>query len=119
MPAQIVVIDDEPDVLRVLCDLLEDEGFSVACFGRPQDIQSLYGGAHPCLFLIDIMLPGASGIEVAQQLRAGYFAETPMIAMSASPSMISAAQSTGLFQDAFSKPFDLDTVLATVEQFAG
>jgi CheY-like chemotaxis protein len=113
---QIVVIDDEPDVLDVLCDVLELEGFSVLCLDRPQEAEALRAGANPCLFLIDIMLPEISGIELARGLRADGFPRTPMIAISASETMIASARRTGLFQEALSKPFDLDQLVDAVER---
>jgi CheY-like chemotaxis protein len=113
---QVVVIDDEPSLLSVLRDLLEDEGFSVVCLDHPQQIEALKGNTDPGLFLIDIMLPGISGIELAEQLRAASYSQTPMIAMSASSFMVRTAKATGLFQETISKPFDVDEFLATVER---
>jgi CheY-like chemotaxis protein len=72
----------------------------------------------PALFLVDVMLPGMSGIELAEQLRAGGFARTPMIAMSASPGMLRAAAESRLFQEILPKPFDLTTLLDCVGRFA-
>jgi DNA-binding response OmpR family regulator len=117
MDGHIVVIDDEPDVLEVLCEALELEGFSVVCLDRPQKVASLGEDVEPSLFLIDIMLPGISGIELAQQLRVERFRDTPMIAMSASSLMVHTAEATGLFQETISKPFELDEVLGTVERY--
>jgi DNA-binding response OmpR family regulator len=112
----IVIIDDEQGVLDVLSDLLEDEGFRVVCLDHPKQVASLEERIRPCLFLIDIMLPGESGIDVARQLRAHSFGSVPMIAMSASVSWVQAARATGLFQDTLAKPFELDALLAAVER---
>jgi two-component system, OmpR family, response regulator MtrA len=113
---QIVVIDDEQGVLDLLYDLLEMEGFTVVCLSEPRQVEGLKQSANPSLFLIDIMLPGTSGIELAEQLRADEFPDTPIIAMSASRFMVNAAKGTGLFQDTISKPFDVNEIVATVER---
>lgn len=112
----IVIIDDELGILATLGELLEDEGFSVRCLSRPDQLRTATAGIDPDLFLIDMMMPGASGIEVAEELRAVHFSETPMIAMSASLLMVRIAEECGLFREAISKPFDLDDVLEAVER---
>ena len=113
----IVVIDDEPGVLDLLRDLLEFEGFGVVCFDHPEQLHALTPAANPSLFLIDIMLPGTSGIELAQQLRAEGFAATSMIATAASAFMVRTARSTELFQDTLSKPFDVANLLGIIERY--
>src|SRR5947209_110605 len=94
-------------------DLLEMEGFSIVCI-EPRQVDTLCTRQDVELFLIDIMLPGMSGIQVAERLRRKAFTDTPMVAMSASSLMLATAQSSGLFQDVMGKPFDVDRLLATV-----
>jgi len=71
----------------------------------------------PSLFLIDIMLPGMSGVELAEQLRAEHFSDIPMIAMSASSFMVKTARATGLFAETVRKPFDVAGLLELVERY--
>jgi CheY-like chemotaxis protein len=113
----IVVVEDEPEVLAVLRDLLELEDFKVVGFARPDLALSVLGTVTPDLFLIDIMLPGMSGIELAERLRAGGYSHTPMIAMSASGLMSRFAAESGYFQEAIDKPFDVDALLKCVERY--
>jgi two-component system response regulator MtrA len=117
MPNPIVVVDDEPDLLKTLCLALELEGFEVLCFAHPAKVASSLARHSPSLFLVDIMLPGMSGIELAQQLRAAGYTETPMLALSASPVMVSLAEQSGVFQATVTKPFDLDDLLETIEHY--
>jgi CheY-like chemotaxis protein len=63
------------------------------------------------------MLPGMSGIELAERLRAGGYSQTPMIAMSASGLMSRFAAESGYFQEAIDKPFDVDALLKCVERY--
>jgi CheY-like chemotaxis protein len=119
MARQVVVIDDEPDILAMMRVVLELEGYSVLCLERPSELPAVWANGDPAVFLIDVMLPGLSGIELARALRAAGFAQTPMIAMSASPLMLSAAQATGLFQDTLPKPFDLGRLLTCITQLGG
>ena len=114
----VVVIEDEPDILALLRDLLEMEGFQVVTVRDPETIEGSVAAVRPRLFLVDIMLQGTSGIEIAERLRVGGFAHTPMIAMSASQLMRRLASESGLFQEALDKPFDIPTLLECVERYA-
>lgn len=117
MQEPIVVIDDERGVLDLLRQVLEDEGLQVMCLDHPRQTGGLHTAVRPRLFLIDLMLPGRNGIELARELHARSFSQVPMIAMSASSSMAREARATGLFRDTINKPFDLDHVVETVERY--
>lgn len=116
MSACIAVVDDELPVLEMLRDLLEGGGFDVVAFDHPDSVTELDSRVRPALFIIDLMLPGSTGIELAERLRIAGFADTPMIAMSASKAMTQMASRSGLFQDTLYKPFDLSVLLDCVER---
>jgi CheY-like chemotaxis protein len=63
------------------------------------------------------MLPGMNGIQLAQKLREDGFPRTPMIAISASRSMLQAARESHLFDEALRKPFELSNLLDAIEQY--
>src|SRR3954451_5044298 len=96
---RVTVIDDEPALLEVMCLLLHDEGHEVAGIGHPNLVLDQQAGPRPDLFLIDQMLPGMTGLDLAKQLRMHGFPDTPMIAISASRSLLLQAATSGLFQD--------------------
>jgi CheY-like chemotaxis protein len=114
----VVVVDDEPDILDVVRDILEMEGFHVVAVARPEAAEHAAQAETPAVFLMDIMMPSMSGIELARSLREGGFPETPMIAMSASPAMCEAAARSGVFEHAIAKPFDISTLIDCVEMYA-
>ncbi|GAC1629109.1 MAG: hypothetical protein NVS4B2_10820 [Chloroflexota bacterium] len=113
----IVIVDDEETILQILCDVLEMEGFDVACLDHPRLVDTHVAGTAANLFLIDLMLPTMTGIELASKLRRDGHDSTPMIAISASASMRRAATQSGLFHATIAKPFDLDRVVETVQQY--
>jgi len=118
VPLCIAVVEDETPVLELLRDVLEIDGFSVLTFDRPDVAEThLQNNLRPDLFLIDIMLPGSTGIELAETLRQRGFAHTPMIAMSASKTMTLSAIQSGLFQETLYKPFDLFDLLTCVSRY--
>ncbi|MDQ2742130.1 MAG: response regulator [Chloroflexota bacterium] len=114
----ILVVDDEPDVLRLVCDLLQDEGYDAIPLDGPRALTTEEQCREPDLFLLDMNLPVMSGIELARRLRDDGFPNTPMVAMSASPSMLHAAASTQLFQGILAKPFDFEELLEYAERYA-
>lgn len=74
---------------------------------------------EPRLFMLDLMLPAMSGIELAQRLRTDGYRETPIIAMSASPTMLQVAEESELFHGSLGMPFELDGLLEAVECYLG
>lgn len=65
----ILVVDDEPYILRSLSYLLEREGFQVETASNGEEALSLLHTIHPSLVFLDIMMPRASGYEVCQKIR--------------------------------------------------
>jgi CheY-like chemotaxis protein len=65
----ILIVDDEPDVVRYLSAVLEDEGYEVLTAGSGQDGLQLARDRHPDLITLDVTMPGMSGIEVFTALR--------------------------------------------------
>lgn len=116
MPS-VAVIEDEPHLLEMVEELLEDGGYTMLAIIDPENALDILEHAHPDLLLVDIMLQGKSGIDIVRELRADSYANTPMIGMSASPSMASFARQTGLFQDIVEKPFDIDLLLNTIDRY--
>jgi len=62
-----------------------DAGTDRACtFGWTFVVRVLTQPVRPAMCLVDMMLPNTTGIELAQELKATRYAQTPMVAMSAS-----------------------------------
>ena len=65
----ILVIDDEPDIREVMRFALESSDFRVMEAGHADEARKLLSAETPDLILLDWMLPGRSGLELAQQLK--------------------------------------------------
>lgn len=113
----VAVIEDELHLLDLMQDVLEVGGYTMLTITDLESAKDALEHEHPAIFLVDIMLQGKSGIDITRELRRDGYAETPMIAMSASPSMASFARQSGLFQDIVQKPFDIDVLLNTVDRY--
>jgi CheY-like chemotaxis protein len=113
----IVVVDDEPDVLDLVRQILEEDGMMVIPVDGPARMEKIKHEITASLVLVDLMLPGMTGIELARRLQANSMAGIPMIAMSASRSMLRAADDSHLFRQTLAKPFELSELLDAVEKY--
>ena len=117
---RIVVADDDPDTVRTLRLLLEDEGHEVkTAADGPAALYAVRDfGAD--ILLLDIGLPGMNGFEVAQKLRERYGSAKPtLIALTGRDSAAdkSFARSTG-FDHHLTKPYEPQQLIALIERLA-
>lgn len=117
MKRKILIVDDEADTRRLYTELFESEGYDVRCASTGEEALSTIDGYQPDVILLDIMLPGRSGIEVAREL-AARGNKIPTVGITASagycPGDWSEAQATGIRRFLF-KPCRPKTLLQVVE----
>jgi FixJ family two-component response regulator len=114
--ATVCVVDDDPSMLQALERLLLSAGFSARFFREPLGFLS-YAKSNPVrVALIDIWMPGISGLEVMKQIRA-ISPGTRVIIVTADDeeSVRSVAMQNGATAF-FAKPFDNDTFLDAIHQ---
>ena len=68
-PKQILVVDDEPDITTYLSSFLEDNGYTVLCAEDATVALSLLECYVPDLILVDVMMPGRSGLDFLVTVR--------------------------------------------------
>ena len=66
--APILVVDDDPQTLRYVRDALARSGYAPLVTGDPEAVPDLIRSENPQLVLLDLMLPGADGIELMERL---------------------------------------------------
>jgi two-component system phosphate regulon response regulator PhoB len=69
--ARILVVDDEPDITALVAYHLARAGYQVKTAGSGVDALAAVAAEPPDLVVLDLMLPGRSGIEVLAELRSG------------------------------------------------
>jgi len=69
MSKKIVIVDDEVDICLYLAAILEDAGYSVSIIGHTESIMEGLRAERPDLVILDIMMPGISGLSLYQQMR--------------------------------------------------
>lgn len=84
MRQKILVVDDEPDVLELLCFNLKGAGFEVVTAESGNDALQKARMMHPDLLVLDLMIPEIDGLEVCKCLRADATTATiPVIILTA------------------------------------
>jgi len=68
-PARLLVVDDEADIVEYLCTALEDNGFAAAGVSDPALVPALVRQTKPDAILLDILMPGQSGLALYRTLR--------------------------------------------------
>ena len=79
--ATILIIEDEPELVKVLRSYLEQAGFGVLTAGRGDSGLSLWEQKKPDLVMLDLNLPGMDGLDVARAIRRS--SSTPIIMLTA------------------------------------
>ncbi len=69
MAAKILVVDDDPNVQRLLQYTLKQEGYDVVVASDGAEGFRLWGAENPALMLLDVMLPKMDGYQVATKIR--------------------------------------------------
>jgi two-component system alkaline phosphatase synthesis response regulator PhoP len=77
----ILIIEDEPELVRVLRSYLEQSGMTVLSAGRGDTGLSIWEHKHPDLVLLDLNLPGMDGLDVAREIRRK--SDTPIMMLTA------------------------------------
>jgi two-component system phosphate regulon response regulator PhoB len=67
---RVLVVDDEPDIVALVAYHLAKSGYRVSTASSGPEALALARGDRPSLIVLDLMLPGMSGFEVLEQLRA-------------------------------------------------
>jgi DNA-binding response OmpR family regulator len=65
----IMVVDDNPDIVELLCKTLEEKGFNVRCAYNGKDLFAGMKELKPDLILLDIMMPQMDGLEALNRLK--------------------------------------------------
>ncbi|MGB5290063.1 MAG: sigma-54 dependent transcriptional regulator [Lysobacterales bacterium] len=115
--AQILVVDDEPDIRQLVQEILEDEGYIVQVAKDGENARLVYAQQKPDLVLLDIWMPDIDGISLLKEWSAAGGLESQVVIMSGHGTLETAVEATrlGAF-DFVQKPLSLAKLLATVRK---
>lgn len=118
---RVLVVEDEPNIAEAIRFILRRDGWTVETQDNGLAAQARIQAAPPDLVILDVMLPGQSGLDVFQALRrAPATARLPVILLSARGHAVArelaADRGVSMFM---SKPFANAELLAAVRQLVG
>ncbi len=112
---RVLIVDDDPRIADFLQRALKSEGYSTVCTGDGKSALELADNADFDLILLDLMLPGLSGLEVCQALRMRRV-EVPIVMLTALDTAEDIVRGLRMGADDYvTKPFDLDELLARLD----
>lgn len=116
MNAKILIVDDEPYLVRLMEYALKAEGYEILTAATGADAIRKAETERPDLVLLDVMLPDLNGIEVAQHLRSKpHFLHTPIIMLSALSQVTDKIEGLKAGADEYlTKPVDLREMVVRV-----
>lgn len=109
----ILVVDDEPQITRVLRTTLSGHGYVVRTAGDGDEALEIIRGWAPDLVITDLSMPNMSGLELCQRLRAKSHVPIIVLSVRGEENVKVEALDTGA-DDYVTKPFNLDELLARV-----
>jgi two-component system KDP operon response regulator KdpE len=111
--ARVLVVDDEIEIVRALQRSLTGHGYEVLVAGKGEQALEIIEQSSPDLMLLDLGLPGMSGLEVCQRVREQ--SDLPIIVISVKNKERDKVLALDLGADDYiSKPFGINEVLARI-----
>ncbi|HEX6730236.1 MAG TPA: response regulator transcription factor [Pyrinomonadaceae bacterium] len=110
---RILVVDDEPQLTRVLRTGLKSHGYDVRAAADGLAGLETFSDWHPDLVITDLAMPNVDGLELCRRLRA--MSQVPIIVLSAKGEEKTKVEALDIGADDFvTKPFGIDELLARV-----
>lgn len=110
--ADILLVEDDPDICESVRAVLEDEGHTVRTASNGREALEALRISIPGLVLVDLLMPVMDGIQLIEAMRAStLWADVPIIVLSASSTVSPPADITVL-----RKPIGIDALVAAVDK---
>lgn len=121
MPKKILIVDDEPEIVKAVSMRLTANGYDVITAMDGQQATTMALNENPDCIVLDIGMPAGSGHVVVERLRASAKTmSTPIIFLTARTSEKDYRQALGMGVEKYiTKPFDPDDLVAAVAELTG
>jgi DNA-binding response OmpR family regulator len=121
MSKKIMIVDDEPDILFTVSQMLEICGYDVVkCVDGKECLSKLDNNYIPDLVLLDIMMPEMSGWDVAAKIKENpAWSKIPIVFLTAKGDTMSIGMGNMASEDYIVKPFDIDDLKYRVNKILG
>jgi len=117
MTKKIMIVDDEADILFTIGQMLEISGYDVIKAVDGDDCLKKLNEVMPDLVLLDIMMPGMNGWDVAAKIKENpKWSDIPIIFVTAKGDAMSVGMGNMAAEDYITKPFDIIDLKSRVEK---
>ncbi len=117
---KVLVVDDEPDILRLVHDVLTGSGFEVYTANTGERALDLALTLRPDLVILDIVLPGMSGLEVCRLIKRRRDLKMRVLFLTALNRVVDVGLMEAAGADGYmGKPFEIDALLTKVDEMLG
>lgn len=115
---KLLIIEDEPAIVMLLRELMQDEGYNVQTALDGHQGLTLFQQSAPDLIMLDLSMPGLGGKDVVNFIRsAPVHSEVPIIIITGSDVSFGEIPPEGTYQALLMKPFDLEELVQLVAGF--
>src|SRR5947208_7668611 len=111
--SRVLVVDDEPQITRVLRTVLTSHGYQVRTAGEGEAALSNFSEWHPELVITDLFMPHMDGLELCKRIRAVSTVPIMILSVKGEERAKVEALDSGA-DDYVTKPFGIDELLARV-----
>jgi len=121
MPKRILVVDDEPDILKVIAVRLKAQGYEILTAVDGKEALDLIQQQRPDLVLLDLRLPVMDGYEVCRRMKSDDdLKDIPVIILTATvPEKLAQKMEELKANDYMTKPFIPENLLEKVKKLVG
>jgi DNA-binding response OmpR family regulator len=120
MPARVLIVDDEPNIVISLQFLMRKGGFETSVARDGEEALLEVERFRPDLVLLDVMMPRKDGYEVCQQLRSSGWDDLKIVMLTAKGRESEITKGLALGADAYvTKPFSTSDLVDTVTRLLG
>ncbi|MBT9252442.1 MAG: response regulator [Brockia lithotrophica] len=116
---RVMVVDDQVGIRALLAEVVKQEGFQVVLAGNAREALAKFSEGPPDLLLLDVKLPGMSGLELLRKIRDTH-PHLPVVLMTAYGERDIEEEAKRLGVHAFLiKPFDIEHLRELLDRFRG
>lgn len=117
MPKKILVVDDEPHIVKYLTTFLQDSGYETCSAANGEEAFEVLKKEKPDLVTLDLQMPNETGTRFYRNMiKAKEFKDLPVIVISGIPGRhLAVSKPVAVFE----KPIDRDALLATIKDSIG
>ncbi|MCX5707750.1 MAG: response regulator [Candidatus Omnitrophica bacterium] len=120
MAKKILIVDDEPDVLKMEVFRVKKMGHEVFTATNGQEALEMIRDKKPDLVLLDVRLPGMMGTEVCSRVKNDEILKAiPVILVTASSETVAGKKEECKADDYILKPFEVEELIQKITKFLG